>query len=177
MSGFTHEPGNGGSPEWYTPPSIFDALGLRFDLDPCAPSPPSAPWLPVDRRFTRADDGMAQPWGGRVWLNPPYGRETGKWVGRLREHGNGIALVFTRVDTPWAQAAIAAADVVCLIRGRVEFLPGAGASFRNGRSRAGAPSMLLAFGAASARAVAKSGLGVCLDARREPAWELVTAWI
>jgi hypothetical protein len=27
----------GSSVEWYTPPEIFEALGLTFDLDPCAP--------------------------------------------------------------------------------------------------------------------------------------------
>lgn len=45
MSGFTHE--TAGSPEWYTPPEIFAALGLTFDLDPCAPPYPLAsdtPW-------------------------------------------------------------------------------------------------------------------------------------
>lgn len=148
--------------------------GFASTFDPAAPPHPAAPWLPVDRRYTSAQDGMSLPWHGRVWLNPPYGRETGKWVGRLREHGDGIAFVFSRVDTPWAQAALEVADCVCLVAGRVEFIPGAGASFKNGRSRSGAPSMLLAFGAVSARALAKSGLGVCLDARREPAWKLAT---
>lgn len=160
--GFTHEPPTGGSPEWYTPPSIFTALGLDFDLDPCSPALPAVPWIPATRRISLPDDGMRAEWNGRVWLNPPYGRETARWVNRLREHGDGIALVFTRLDTPWAQSALAAADAVCFVRGRVEFVPGPGANVRStdGRSRSGAPSMLIAFGDDCASALQSAGLGV-----------------
>jgi len=162
VSGFTHEPPAGGTPEWYTPPWLFAALDLDFDLDPCAPPQPVASWIPARRRYSLPNDGLAMPWEGRVWLNPPYGTETGRWVGQLGEHGNGIALVFTRVDTPWAQSALALADAVCLVRGRVEFVPGPGANVRrsDGRSRSGAPSMLIAFGDACAEAVAAADLGV-----------------
>ncbi len=162
VSGFTHEPGAGGSPEWYTPPWLFAALGLEFDLDPCSPALPAASWVPAARRISLPDDGMAEPWEGRVWLNPPYARETARWVNRLREHGDGVALVFTRLDTPWAQSALLAADAVCFIRGRVEFEPGPGAKVRrgDGRSRSGAPSMLIAFGEDCARALERAALGV-----------------
>jgi hypothetical protein len=168
--GFTHEPPAGGSPEWYTPPAIFGALGLRFDLDPCAPALPAADWLPVERRYSPPVDGLLEPWEGRVWLNPPYARETGRWLGRLCEHGDGIALVFTRVDTPWAQSALRAADVVCFVQGRVEFVPGPGATVAgvDGRSRAGAPSMLLAFGEVCAAALHDSELGVVFAGAADP---------
>lgn len=45
------------------------------------------------RHYTVADDGLALPWHGRVWCNPPFGREAVKWPRRMRDHGNGIALV------------------------------------------------------------------------------------
>jgi hypothetical protein len=174
----SHEPGNGGSPEWYTPPELFAALGLEFDLDPCAPPLPLADWLPVDRRYTQADDGLILPWHPheRVWLNPPYGQETGRWVGRLADHGNGIALTFVRLDTPWAQSALQRADAACFVLGRVNFIAGPGASLRrfDRRSRAGAPSMLLAFGASCARALTKSGLGTVVTAEPTEVWELAT---
>lgn len=32
-----HEPCIGQSDDWYTPPEIFTALALTFDLDPCPP--------------------------------------------------------------------------------------------------------------------------------------------
>jgi len=35
--GFTHESARNESVDWYTPPELFDALGLTFDLDPCSP--------------------------------------------------------------------------------------------------------------------------------------------
>ncbi len=170
MTGFTHEPPAGGTPEWYTPPWVFAALGVNFDLDPCAPPLPAAAWIPARRRYTLAEDGFAQAWEGRIWLNPPYTMETARWIGKLSEHGDGIALVFTRLDTPWAQSALAIATAVCFIRGRVEFVPGSGAKTRrsDGRSRPGAPSMLIAFGEGCAEAVLGSGLGVAFAGAASP---------
>jgi hypothetical protein len=55
-----HEPSIGQSDDWYTPPEIFDALRLTFDLDPCSPGP--AHWVPARQLFTLRDDGLAQPW-------------------------------------------------------------------------------------------------------------------
>lgn len=159
MSGFTHEPPVGGSPEWYTPPDIFRALGLEFDLDPCAPRLPAASWIPARKRYSLPVDGLTEPWFGRVWLNPPYADQTQRWVGRLVDHGDGVALTFARVDTPWWQAAASAASLVCMIAGRLEYIPG-DPSFRR-RSRSGAPSSLLAFGSECADALAESRLGMC----------------
>ena len=79
-----------------TPRWVFDALGLTFDLD--VASPPWATHVPAERVYTKADDGLASPWYGRVWMNPPYSQAT-PWVLRFIEHGHGIALV------PWAKAA------------------------------------------------------------------------
>ena len=77
--------------EWLTPPEILGALG-NFDLDPC--SPIIRPWDTAARHYSIEDNGLQQPWVGRVWLNPPYGRETGVWLQRLADHGNGIALAY-----------------------------------------------------------------------------------
>jgi hypothetical protein len=79
------------SDDYYTPPWVFEALGLEFDLDPCSP-PELIPWIPVKERYTLADDGLVQPWHGRVWLNPPYSNPT-PWMELFREHGNGVALI------------------------------------------------------------------------------------
>lgn len=35
--GFTHESAYNESKEWYTPPEIFNALGIKFDVDPASP--------------------------------------------------------------------------------------------------------------------------------------------
>lgn len=66
-----HEPSIGASDDWYTPREIFAALGERFDLDPCSPG--IGHWVPADRVYTKADDGLAQSWNGFVFMNPPFG--------------------------------------------------------------------------------------------------------
>jgi len=92
--------------DYYTPKAVFDALGLTFDLDVCAP-PGGVPWVPARRFFTLADDGLSQPWTGRVWMNPPYSAAA-PWVKRFVEHGNGICLVQVSKgvysDTLWKAA-------------------------------------------------------------------------
>ena len=49
--------------EWYTPSWIVDALGT-FDLDPCSPANP--PHKIAEKIYTEQDDGIVQPWTGRV---------------------------------------------------------------------------------------------------------------
>jgi hypothetical protein len=160
-------PGGGLSAEWYTPPGIFDALGLYFDLDPAHPVD-RLPWVPAARTFSVADDGLSQPWGGRVWLNPPYGPATNTWLERFVEHGNGLALVFARTETEWFHRHALAVDAWCLIRGRLTFVHQDG---QPSHFNAGAPSVLLAAGASCADALRRSGLGiyVAVTEKAEPA--------
>lgn len=142
------------SVEWYTPPELFEQLGIDFDLDPAAPSG-GVTWVPARRHYSEADDGLIHPWSGRVWLNPPYGRDTGRWLDRLAEHGDGVALVYARTDTRWFHAALPAATAACFIAGRLSFVRGSDGH----RNTAQAPSLLLAYGLPCAIAVAESGLG------------------
>ena len=90
------KPNRGATDSWITPKAIIDALP-PFDLDPCECIP--QPWPCAARSYTITDHGLFQLWSGSVWLNPPYGPETGKWLGRLAAHGNGIALIFARTET------------------------------------------------------------------------------
>lgn len=149
--------------EWYTPPGIFNALGVTFDLDPCAP-PGGLPWIPAARSLSVDDDGLTRSWSGRVWLNPPYGPETERWMRRLAAHGDGIALVFARTETVWWNATVSAADAVCFIAGRMTFVDASG---QQGAYNAGAPSALVAYGQECAEAVARAGLGMTFSVKSQ----------
>ena len=140
--GFTHDDANNISVDWYTPPWIFEALGIEFDLDPCQPEQ-GIPWIPTKRRYSLVDDGLVSPGGGRVWLTPPYGKHTSAWLEKMHNHRNGIALVFARTDCAWFHDYVAKADAVLFLRGRIKFVDGLGAT---GGGGAGSGSMLIAWG-------------------------------
>ena len=95
-----------------TPRSVFEALGIRFDLDVAASL--DGDFVPADRRFTVEDDGLGQSWSGRVWMNPPYSKPK-PWVDRFIEHGNGISLLlFSR--SKWQIELWETADAIALPR-------------------------------------------------------------
>lgn len=106
--------------EWLTPPYITTSLG-PFDLDPC--SPINRPWPTASKHFTVLDNGLYQEWSGRVWCNPPYGKETFKWLDKLSDHaGGGIALIFARTETIGFHATIwEKANSVMFFKGRLKF--------------------------------------------------------
>jgi len=166
--GFTHESTHNKSVEWYTPKYIFDALGIEFDLDPCSPGANVVPWIPAKKHLTFEDNGLMAKWEGAVWMNPPYGRETPDWLGKLATHGNGMALVFCRPDTIWFHKHVRQADALCLMKGRVKFIHSKWAKtyvelgFDNTKGRPGAPSMLIAYGEDMSRALFDSDLGLTL---------------
>lgn len=148
--------------EWLTPPEILGALG-PFDLDPCAPI--VRPWDTAARHYSVLDDGLAQPWQGRIWCNPPFGREAVKWLRRMVEHGNGIALIPARTETNMFYECVwGAADCVLFIKGRPHFhyVDGKRADFNSG-----APICLVAYGEDNAHALHISGLGFCMFSKGE----------
>jgi len=139
--------------EWLTPPSIIHALG-EFDLDPCAPI--NRPWDTAKKHYTIEDDGLSKEWHGRVWCNPPYGRETFEWLEKLADHGNGIALIFARTETKGFHREIwEKADSVFFFAGRLRFHNVDGTQANAG---ANAPSCLVAYGENNTEALAESGL-------------------
>lgn len=121
------------TPEHYTPRCIIDlVLDLMggIDLDPCSNSK-TKPNVPAAVHYTQKEDGLAQKWDGSVYLNPPYGREIGAWVEKLRQEfdsGNvteAVALVPARVDTAWWNTLTStdgAYPLVCFVKGRLTFI-------------------------------------------------------
>jgi hypothetical protein len=138
--------------EWLTPPDLVKKLGF-FDLDPC--SPIDAPFLHAKNNFTINEDGLKRKWTGRVYLNPPYGRGMEKWIEKLKNHGNGIALIFARTETKcffdhiWNDA-----DALLFVKGRIKFYHITG--IQGGTP--GAPSVFIAYGKENALALKNSGI-------------------
>lgn len=138
--------------EWLTPPDLVKKLG-GFDLDPC--SPINAPFLHAKTNFTNIDDGLKQKWVGRVYLNPPYGRGMELWLDKLKNHGNGIALIFARTETKcffehiWNDA-----DAILFVKGRIKFYHISGKQ----AGTPGAPSVFIAYGKENAEILKNSGI-------------------
>lgn len=107
---------------WATPQPFFDALDdeFHFTTDVCA----SAGNAKCERFFTKESDGLAQYWTGVCWMNPPYGREIGRWM-RKAYHSSltgatVVCLVPARTDTAWWHD-YAAKGQVRFVRGRLKF--------------------------------------------------------
>lgn len=164
MSMSSHQSARMKNDEWLTPPEIVRACG-EFDLDPCAPV--VRPWDTARQHFTKEDDGLAQAWSGRVWCNPPFGREAIKWLRRLAAHGNGVALIPARTETVMFYETVwGAADAVLFIQGRPHFHYVDG---RRAAANSGSPICLVAYGADNVDALRACGLGVVLDVHRAAA--------
>lgn len=149
-----HHSANPQTDEWLTPPLIIDALG-PFDLDPC--SPLDRPWDTAARHLTVDDDGLHEPWSGRVWLNPPYS-EVGLWMQKLGQHGQGTALVFARCETAWWFDWVwPYATAFLFLRGRLTFYRPDGTRSKEGHN-AGGPSVLVAYGSYDAERLRRSPL-------------------
>lgn len=109
--------------QWATPQDFFDqqnALYGPFDVDVCA----DATNAKCAVYFDKNADGLAQPWVGKCWMNPPYGRDIGKWMKKAKESArNGtvvVCLVPARTDTKWWHDYAMAGRIV-FIRGRLKF--------------------------------------------------------
>ncbi|MBX3412613.1 MAG: hypothetical protein KF708_07990 [Pirellulales bacterium] len=110
------------SPNWETPQWFFDRLDaeFHFTLDVCA--------LPSNAKcsmyFTPEVDGLRQEWNAICWMNPPYGREIGRWMKKAFESSLAgatvVCLVPARTDTAWCQE-YATKEEVRFLRKRLRF--------------------------------------------------------
>lgn len=108
---------------WETPQDLFDNLDseFHFTLDVCAVKENAK----CKNFYSPEQDGLSQPWTGRVWCNPPYGRQIGKWVRRaLFASAAGATVVMllpARTDTKWFHEYIDHKAEIRFIRGRLKF--------------------------------------------------------
>jgi site-specific DNA-methyltransferase (adenine-specific) len=135
------------SDEWPTPQWLVDRLAAEFgpfDLDPA--STRSSAKAPVF--YTKDDDGLAQPWKGRVWCNPPYGYTIGRWTAKARDEVAAaradlvVMLVPVRTGSRWWTTSTASAALVRFIPGRLRNADGSQWPF---------DSAILVFGALTGR--------------------------
>lgn len=124
-----------GTTEWYTPRRILALVTEvleEIDLDPASNA--GTPWVTAQRHFTEADDGLKQAWSGKVFLNPPWGKQgsPGPWVAKLLdEYGSGnvteaICLLPARTNTVWMDKL--REHPRCFVRGRLKFGDAGGAA-------------------------------------------------
>jgi site-specific DNA-methyltransferase (adenine-specific) len=129
---------------WETPQELFDELDAEFGftLDPCA----SDATAKCTRYFTAIDDGLAQPWDGVVFMNPPYGREIGRWVKKAYDESRRgavvVCLIPARTDTAYWHDYVMRADEIRFIRGRLHF----GGQHERTAHNAPFPSAVVVFG-------------------------------
>jgi hypothetical protein len=101
------------SGHWETPAELYDELYKEFEFndDPCPINP--------------KDDGLSRDWGTRTFLNPPYGREIGKWLKKAYEQTKKgkmtVCLVPSRTDTKWWHDYVMQATEIRFLRGRLKF--------------------------------------------------------
>lgn len=140
--------------DYCTPQALFDELNaeFHFTLDAAATSKSAK----CPSYFTPETDGLNSPWnppgGGAVFCNPPYGRETGKWVRKAYEEARSgatiVLLIPARTDTTYFHDYIYGQAEVRFLRGRVVFVDENGEPCRDSSGRpmpAPFPSMLVIY--------------------------------
>jgi len=111
------------SDEYPTTPDLWrplaDALG-GFDVDPASGCENNAI---AETCYTKSDDGLAQQWSGKVWLNPPFSDKT-DWYRKAVNEVNGgnattiVALAPVDTSTQWFQNWFSKATAICWLEGR-----------------------------------------------------------
>lgn len=110
--------------DWTTPDDFFALLNdeFAFTLDPCC----YAHTAKCEHFFTAETDGLSQPWTGRVFMNPPYGKVIGDWIAKAYHSAQDtaevvVALIPARTCSGWWHRYCMKAAEIRLVCGRLRF--------------------------------------------------------
>jgi site-specific DNA-methyltransferase (adenine-specific) len=113
------------SNEWATPQDLFEELNaeFKFTLDPCSTDENCK----CEKHYTLLDDCLSKSWSGDVvFMNPPYGGNTGAWIKKaLEESKSGCTvacLIVAAIDRSyWHDYIFPYAAQIRFVRGRLKF--------------------------------------------------------
>jgi hypothetical protein len=126
---------------WETPELLYQYLDslYSFDHDPCPID--HYVLLGMDIEAGASYDSLNKPWGKSNYINPPYGRQIGKFIEKAyKESLLGkicVLLIPARTDTKWWHDFVMLAATVYLVRGRIRF--------KDGEHSAPFPSAIVVF--------------------------------
>lgn len=120
----------GGDVEWFTPPEVSQAARLvmgGIDLDPASTAAANEK-VGATSFYTREDDGLALPWHGHVWLNPPFARGLiARFCEKVRNEycaghvTEACVLTDSATETRWFQGLATDASAICFPAGKLKF--------------------------------------------------------
>lgn len=113
------------SNEWSTPQDLFDALDQEFNftLDPCSTHENAK----CNKHYTIQEDGLSQDWSDEiVFMNPPYGGTTEKWIKKAFEESQRgatvVCLIVNATDRGyWHKYIFPYAQQIRWIKGKLHF--------------------------------------------------------
>ncbi len=125
--------------DWRTPSWLFELLDQEFDF--CLDASASSRDHKTPNYLDEDLDGLSVQWWGRVFVNPPYGRELDAWMRKAylasRAGAVVVALVPSRTDVAWWHDYVSRASEIRFVRGRL--------GFNDSRGRAPFPSVVIVF--------------------------------
>lgn len=112
--------------DWRTPQDFFDELNAEFNFDLDAAATPQNAKCDDFLSLETGADALKLDWrlcGSRAFMNPPYGRQIGKFMKKASESGIlTVCLVPARTDTNWwHEYVIPRASEIRYVRGRLKF--------------------------------------------------------